>query len=169
VHRGGTPIRATGGTMMLGLALGVAAGVAGLVGLNLLLSRRDRAPAPLSLDAAAERLRCDLVHFSFAGDGVVGGDGRAALLVPVEDEDPGRAAGGPPSALGLVFRRGDGLVTRYLRPGDLRSVEACPGEGLRVRLAEITSPVVVLRLEDPRELARWLHRLQALALSSRHA
>ncbi len=59
--------------------------------------------------------------------------------------------------VGLVYSLGDGYVTRALAPG---VAVHDTGEGLRLRLAEVGAPGVVVRLGSPERRAAWRARLE---------
>ena len=58
-----------------------------------------------------------------------------------------------------LFANGDRLVSRVLRPSELRNVELGEGGVLRIHTRDFTSPVIELRL-DPAQAEGWRRRLQ---------
>lgn len=132
------------GAMNLSLyLLGSLAGVALLVGLNLVLLGRAR--ARVDLDAAKLQLSAEYPGFR-AACAALARNGSAALI---EDETGG---------LYLVAGAGDSLVSRRLSPGSLRAV-ARNGETLNIRLYDFTFPRAGIALGDEAEAAAWQARL----------
>ncbi len=62
-------------------------------------------------------------------------------------------------ALAVLFANGDRLVSRVLRPTELRCVELGEGGVLRIQTRDFTSPLIELRL-DPAQAEGWRRRLQ---------
>ncbi len=62
-------------------------------------------------------------------------------------------------ALAALFANGDRLVSRVLRPAELRRVELDAEGLLRIHTGDFTSPVIELRL-DPAQAEGWRRRLE---------
>jgi hypothetical protein len=123
------------------------AAVLALVGLNWWLAGSGR----LARDpgGASARLRDDLIDF-VERDGDDANAGRAHV-----------ALGAAPDDLAVAVARGDGWVTRRLRPGTLRGVTR-DGTRLDLRCRDFTLPNIVLIFADAERAGRWESRFGAL-------
>jgi hypothetical protein len=126
---------------------GSLAGVAAICGLCVALF--GRGVATINAAGAEARLRDDVTGFR-AGACTLSADGRSAL---VEDARNG--------AVYLVAARGDGLVTRGLAKGFLRSAGR-EGATLRLRFADFTFPGARIDLGDDKLAEDWQVRLARL-------
>lgn len=125
---------------------GSLAGIALLVGLNLILFGRAR-PALGGLDQIATRLAREIPGFR-AGRYVVGVDGRSALVENAANR----------SVL-FVEAFGDGVVTRKLTPDLLANVGRL-GAQLSLDLSDFTLPRATLIAADEKEARDWEARLK---------
>ncbi|HEX3674925.1 MAG TPA: hypothetical protein VHU87_11685 [Rhizomicrobium sp.] len=126
--------------------IGSVAGIAVLVGLNVLLF--GRCTGALDLAALGRALALDQPGFR-AGDGVVAGD--AALVENAAD-----------GALYLVRAGGDKFVTRKLSRGSVRGLSR-DGSRLDLRFADFTFPRARLAFADEASAADWQARLSRAA------
>ncbi len=126
---------------------GSLAGVAAICGLCVALF--GRGVASLDAGSAARRVADDVPGFR-AGRCALAADGRSALI---EDARDGAAY--------LVMARGDGLVTRGLGKGFLRSA-AREGAALRLRFADFTFPGARIDLGNEAVAADWEARFARL-------
>jgi hypothetical protein len=125
---------------------GSLAGIALLVGFNLLLFGRVR-PDVGSADAIATRLAREIPGFR-PGRTIVGADGRAAVIENAATR-----------TLFLVEAMGDGLVTRQLGQGLLANVGRL-GARLSLELRDFTFPRVVLVAPSESVARDWEARLK---------
>jgi hypothetical protein len=121
--------------------------VLALAGLNWWLGRSGR----LARDpgAASARLRDDLIDF-LERDGDDANGGRARIAVGATRED-----------LAVAIAKGDGWVTRRLRPGALRGVTR-KGARLDIRCRDFTLPAIALTFADADLAGVWEARFAAL-------
>ena len=96
-----------------------------------------------SLEAAAQRIRVDVIDFEPGDDGVLDADKSAALVMDAAAR-----------RVGLAVCLGDCVAVRALRPGDIAGVSVS-GVELDLRLDDYTLPKVVLRLGSPELATRW--------------
>jgi hypothetical protein len=125
---------------------GSLAGIALLVGFNLLLFGRVR-PDVGSADTIAKRLAREIPGFR-PGRAIVGADGRAALIENAQTR-----------ALFLVEAIGDGVVTRQVTRGLLANVGRL-GERLSLELRDFTFPRAVLVAPSETIAREWEARLK---------
>lgn len=128
--------------------LGSIAGIALMVGLNIMLF--GRGTGALDLGALESRLALDHPGFR-AGAGALSADARTALL---ENRGDG--------ALYLARAGGDKFVTRKLARGSLRALERS-GARLDLRFADFTFPRAGLAFASESEAGEWEARLRRLA------
>jgi hypothetical protein len=128
--------------------IGSVAGIALMVGLNVLLF--GRGTGALDLRALESRLALDHPGFR-AGESAVSADARAALM-------ENRADG----ALYLARAGGDKFVTRRLSRGSLRALRR-DGAGLDLRFADFTFPRAKLAFADESQASDWEARLKRVA------
>jgi len=127
--------------------IGSLAGVAAMVGLNLLLFGRAR-PA-LDRRAVETRLLEDAPDFRMSG------------VTISADKDCALAEGGD-GAIYLVVASGDKTATRRLASGSLHMV-TCDGAALTIRLRDFTFPRARLILADEASARGWETRLKAMS------
>jgi Ser/Thr protein kinase RdoA (MazF antagonist) len=125
---------------------GSLAGIALLVGFNLLLFGRVR-PDVGSADAIAGRLAREIPGFR-PGRAIVGADGRAAVIENAQTR-----------ALFLIEAMGDGIVTRQLTGGLLANVGRL-GARLSLELRDFTFPRAVLVAPSESVAREWEMRLK---------
>jgi hypothetical protein len=130
--------------------LGSALAVGLVIGLNALLG--GWTPSSIgSLESAAEALERDVLGFRAGDEAVAATDGRAALVME---------AGG--ARLGLALSRGDIIVSRALRPGEVRGADA-QGPRLVITMDDFTLPRAYLTLADDDEARLWAGRVTRFA------
>jgi hypothetical protein len=122
------------------------AGVMMLVGLNVLLFGAESARIATVADAV-RRLRQESADF-YAADATLDVTRRAALLQNARN-----------GGLYLVVVKGNGLVTRALKKGALKTF-AREGTTLSLRLADFTLPRAKLTLPDEATAEAWEARLK---------
>jgi hypothetical protein len=125
---------------------GSLAGIALLVGINLLLFGRVR-PDVGSAAAIAERLAREVPGFR-PGRTIVGADGRAALIENAQTR-----------SLFLIEAMGDGVVTRQLGQGLIANVGRL-GARLSLELRDFTFPRAVLVAPSESVAREWETRLK---------
>ena len=96
-----------------------------------------------SLEAAAKRIRVDVMDFKPSRQGVLDADKSAALVM---DEAAPR--------VGLAVCLGDRVAVRALRPGEVAGIGAA-GSELFIKLDDYTLPKVSLRLRSPEQASHW--------------
>lgn len=130
--------------------LGSALAVGLVIGLNSVLG--GWTPSSIgSLQSAAEALERDVLGFRAGDEAVAATDGRAALVME---------AGG--ARLGLALSRGDIIVSRALRPGEVRGADA-QGPRLVITMDDFTLPRAYLTLADEDEARLWAGRVTRFA------
>lgn len=130
--------------------LGSALAIALVIGLNAMLG--GWAPSRIdSVDAAAQALERDILGFRAGAQGVAAADRRAGLVM---EADGGR--------LGLALSQGDVIVSRALRPGEVRGAQA-QGERLVITMDDFTLPRAHLTLADETEARLWADRVTGFA------
>lgn len=130
--------------------LGSALAIALVIGLNAMLG--GWAPPRIdSVDAAAQALERDILGFRAGAQGVAAADRRAGLVM---EADGGR--------LGLALSQGDVIVSRALRPGEVRGAQA-QGERLVITMDDFTLPRAHLTLADETEARLWADRVTGFA------
>lgn len=117
-----------------------------LFGLNIWLTGWGAPPLD-SLQSAIARFESDHIGFE-AGDGVLAGDSRAAL---VEDRRSGR--------VGLAVAMGHGVTTRLLTPADIRKLDVNGSGNLSIHLSDFTLSRVSLMLQSEDAARKWAGRL----------
>jgi hypothetical protein len=127
--------------------IGSLAGIALLVGLNVLLLGRARAGVG-SAATIAERLSREIAGFH-PGACVIAADGRAALIENAANQ-----------AVILVRAMGDGVVARNLAREAFGGVTR-DGACLSLRLADFTLPRANIALDDEALAREWEARLKA--------
>lgn len=125
--------------------LGSIAGIALLVGLNIMLFGATGVKLTSASDAI-RRLKEEIAGFR-AGDTVIDTAQSAALVENAHD-----------GSLHLVVARGDGLVTRALKKGAVKTL-ARDGATLSLRLTDFTLPRAKLTLADEALARDWETRL----------
>ena len=128
--------------------LGSIAGIALMVGLNVLLF--GRGTGALDLGVLENRLALDQPGFR-AGAGALSADARAALMENRVD-----------GALYLARAGGDKFVTRKLARGSLRALRR-DGTQLDLRFADFTFPRARLAFANETEAGEWEARLKRVA------
>jgi hypothetical protein len=126
---------------------GSLAGVAAMVGLNLLLFGRAR--AVLDSQAVAVRLQEDMPDFHARG-------------VTVSADKDCALAEGVDGAIFLVVVSGDKFVARKLVSGSLQAI-ARVGASLTIRFEDFTFPRARLTLVDETSARDWETRLKAMS------
>jgi len=135
---------------LVAVLLGSALAVGLVIGLNAVLggwtpSRID------SVESAAEALERDVLGFRAGDEAVAATDGRAALVMEADG-----------ARLGLALSRGDIIVSRALRPGEVRRAEA-QGARVVIIMDDFTLPRVFVTLADEAEARLWAERVTGFA------
>jgi len=130
--------------MPLWVLAGSVIAVLALVLVNIALTGWRRRPLP-DLATATAALRGDLHRFEPA-DGLVSGDGRAALVAARD------------GGFGLVLAMGDHLATRAC-PWFARGAVTQNDARLRLDLSDFTLPPVTLACQSEAEARFWAQRL----------
>ncbi|GEM_PF-1606274 len=128
--------------------VGSVAGIALLVGLNIVLFGRVRARTDLA--AVRARLALDVPGFR-AGDEALSRDQAAALVENAAD-----------GSVYLARAEGDGLITRKISPGALKRLVR-DGGTLALSLRDFTFPETQIFFGDPAPAKGWEARLKPLA------
>ncbi len=130
--------------------VGSALAVGLVIGLNAVLG--GWSPARIdSAEAAAATLELDVLGFRAGNDAVAAADGRAALVMEADG-----------ARLGLALSRGDIIVSRALRPGEVRGAQA-QGPRLVITMDDFTLPRAHLTLADETEARLWADRVTGFA------
>lgn len=130
--------------------MGSALAIALVIGLNAMLG--GWAPPRIdSVDAAGQALERDILGFRAGAQGVAAADKRAALVMEADG-----------ARLGLALSQGDLIVSRALRPGEVRRAEA-QGQRLVIIMDDFTLPRAHLMLADEDEARLWAERVTAFA------
>ncbi|MBI1264490.1 MAG: hypothetical protein GC187_07130 [Alphaproteobacteria bacterium] len=130
--------------------LGSALAIALVIGLNAMLG--GWAPSRIdSAGAAAQALERDILGFRAGAQGVAAADRRAGLVM---EADGGR--------LGLALSLGDGIVSRALRPAEVRGAQA-QGERLVIRIDDFTLQRACITLANEDEARLWAGRITRFA------
>jgi len=127
--------------------VGSVAGIAVLVGLNIVLFGRVEARA--DLNAVAARLALDVPGFR-AGERALSRDQAAAIVENAAD-----------GSCYLARAEGDGLITRKLAPGTLKRLVR-DGGTLALSLRDFTFPETQIFFGDPARAEAWETRLKRL-------
>jgi hypothetical protein len=127
--------------------LGSVAGIALLVGLNLLLF--GRRIAALDADAVADSLANDVPGFR-AGRHTIAEGSHTALI---ENDTDG--------TLYLVAARGSRIASRKLSHGAVRGLDR-DGNAIALRLSDFTFPKASLAFANENEAREWETRLKAM-------
>ncbi|MCC5996251.1 MAG: hypothetical protein JJU18_07785 [Oceanicaulis sp.] len=109
---------------------------------------------PSALDnaeSAAEALERDVLGFQAGDAAVASSDKRAALVMETGGE-----------RLGLALASGASVVSRALRPGEVRSAHT-DGARLVIKLDDFTLPRAELTLSSEDEAGRWAERVNQFA------
>ncbi len=127
--------------------IGSVAGIALLVGLNVLLF--GRRIAALDADAVTDSLASDVPGFR-AGRHTIADGAHTALIENSAD-----------GALYLVAARGSRIASRKLSRGGVRSV-ARDGKSIALRLSDFTLPKAQLAFADEHAAQEWEARLKQM-------
>jgi hypothetical protein len=127
--------------------IGSVAGIALLVGLNMLLFGRQI--AALDRDAVVETLANDRPGFRIGRHTIAEG----AQTALVENDADG--------ALYLVAARGDRIASRRLARGSVRKLDR-DGKSIALRLSDFTFPKASLAFADENAAQEWETRLKAM-------
>lgn len=130
--------------------LGSALAVGLVIGLNAMLGGWTP-PRIDSVESAAQALERDVLGFRAGGEGVAAADGRAALVMEADG-----------ARLGLALSRGDILISRALRPAEVREAQA-QGARLVIIMDDFTLPRVFVTLADEAEARLWAGRVTGFA------
>jgi len=135
---------------LAGVLVGSALAVGLIIGLNAVLG--GWAPSAIdSVQTAAEALERDVLGFRAGTEGVVATDKRAALVMEADG-----------ARLGLALSRGDVIVSRALRPGEVRGAQA-QGARLVIIMDDFTLPHAHLTLADEDAARLWAGRITRFA------